>query len=416
MTRALIDFDHNSEHYRDNWQAMAREFHASGNSIAWSEHYGGFWVTASLDAIHHVASDWETYTAENDLDGTGNGGRGHHIPQRPYRLYLGESDPPMHTARRRLEAPFFTPKAVRQWGPVAHQYLTEAIDTVIEQGYADLVDDLLVPTTARTTLYVVGYDPDDWRDAAMSAHTAVFLLPSDPDYPYTEQKRLRENFRAMLQSRRANPTSDLVSTLATGLVDGRPLNDDEGESMMNALVFGGFDTTTALLAHAFIWISQHPEVKQQLVEDAALRRNAVEEFLRYFPPTTLQARTAIKDTELLGQPIKRGETIGLWLAAGNRDPKVFADPDVIQLDRPNARDHVTFSAGHHRCLGSPLAKLEINEVLGTLLTRIPDLRVDPAGVKPYPSIGIVNGFSAVPVTFEPGRVGDSTHDNMPTDN
>ncbi|MEE1799499.1 cytochrome P450 [Streptomyces sp. JV176] len=405
MSRPVIDFDHRSVAYRDNWQQIARDLHSSGNPIAWSEHHGGFWVTASIDAVRQVCSDWETFTAENDLDGTSNGGRGHSIPRSPYQLYLGESDPPLHTARRRLEAPFFAPKAVREWGPVAHRYLHQAIDDVIEQGHADLIDDILVPTTARTTLYVVGYDPDDWLDAAMSAHTAVYLLPSDPKYPYAEQKRLRENFRAMLRDRRARPTGDLTSALATGLVEERQLNDDEGESMINALVFGGFDTTVALLANVFLWLNRNPGEKDRLATDDAYRRGATEEFLRFFPPATMQARTALKDTEVLGQPIKRGDTVGLWLAGANRDPKTFEDPDSLRLDRPNARDNVTFSAGNHRCLGSPLAKVEINEVLKTVLTRMPDIQVDETRVQRYPSIGTVNGFSAMPISFKPGPRG-----------
>ncbi|MBL7255980.1 cytochrome P450 [Paractinoplanes lichenicola] len=399
MTRPTIDFDHQSVNYRDNWRHMAADFHATGSPIAWSEHHDGFWVTASWDAVHQVASDWDTFTSVNDLTGTENGGRGQTIPQMPYRLFLGESDPPFHTERRRLEAPFFTPKALRNWGPVVARYLGEALDQVAAKGHAELIDDVLIPATARTTLYVLGYPADDWQDAAAAAHAGAYRLPDEPEYPHAEQARLRLGFREMLAERGKNPTGDIISALATGTVLGEPLGLDAGESMMNALVFGGFDTTVSTAASALIYLSRHPEQAERIRTDKAYRRNAIEEFLRFYPPVAGLSRTAVKDTELLGQPIARGERVLMWLAAANQDPLKFTDPGTLDLERENARDHVAFSAGHHRCLGSPLAKLELETMLETIFTRFPDLRIDPDEVVGFPSIGGVNGYVAVPATF-----------------
>jgi cytochrome P450 len=404
MTKPVIDFDHHSQEYRENWEEMAARFHATGNPIAWSEHHGGFWVTASWDAAQQIASDWETFTSVNDLDGTENGGKGQTIPRMPYRLFLGESDPPLHTERRRLEAPFFTPKALRQWAPKLQQYLAEAIDQVAGKGHAELIDDILIPTTAQTTLYVLGYPADDWRDAAAAAHTGAFLLPGQPGYPHEEQARMRAGFREMLTERAENPTGDIISALATGTVLGEPLGLDAGESMMNALVFGGFDTTVSTAASALIYLTQHPAEAELVRTDKAYRRNAIEEFLRYFPPATGLNRTAIRDTEILGQPIAAGERVLMWLAGTNRDPLKFPDPDTIHLERENARDHVAFSAGHHRCLGSPLAKLELETMLEVLFTRLPDLRIDPETVVSFPSFGGIRGYIAVPATFTPSAV------------
>ena len=135
--------------------------------------------------------------------------------------------------------------------------------------------------------------------------------------------------------------------------------------------------------------------------DTIYRRNAIEEFLRYYPPATGLARTAVRNTEILGQPIAPGERVLMWLAGANRDPLKFPDPDTIDLERANAREHVAFSAGHHRCLGSPLAKVEIDKMLQTILTRLPGLRIDPEAVVGYPRIGGVRGYIAVPATFTP---------------
>lgn len=399
-SRPIIDFNQHSQNYRDNWQRMAAEFHATGNPIAWSPNHDGYWVTASWEAVHQVAGDWETFTSVNDLTGTENGGQGQLIPRMPYRLHLGESDPPLHTDRRRLEAPFFTPKALRDWAPVVQKHLEEALAKVAGAGSAELIDDVLIPTTARTTLHVLGYPDDGWQDAATAAHESAFRLPDDPRFPYDELARLRGGFRDMLIKRGERPTGDIISALATGTVQGEPVGLEVGESMMNALVFGGFDTTVSCAASALIYLSQHPPEAQRLREDKEFRRNAIEELLRFFPPATGIARTAVRDTELLGHPIKAGERIYLWLAGANRDPQKFPDPDTINLDRANAREHVAFSAGHHRCLGSPLAKVELETMLPAILG-LPDLRIDPEEIQIFPSFGVVRGYVAVPATFTP---------------
>jgi cytochrome P450 len=400
--RRVVDFDHASDDYTNHWREMADDFHATGTPIAWSDSDGGFWLLADWSEINRVASDWETFTSENDLDGTGNGGRGQRVPQMPYRLYLGESDPPHHSDRRAIEAPFFTPKSLRKWRPVAHHYLNEAINDVIERGSCELINEILIATTARTTLYVLGYDADDYSDAAAAAHKMSFLHPSSPDYPYAEAGRMRESFRAALLDRRETPTGDILSALAHGTDQGERLDLDAAESMVNALVFGGFDTTTSLTAHALRFLQAHPDQARRWREDPAVRRNFVEELLRLHPPTGHMARTAVRDSEILGQPIRAGERVYMWFAAANRDPKVFPDPATFDPDRANARDQVSFSAGHHRCLGSPLAKIEIEEMLTVIAERLPDLHIEDEQVQRYPNISGVDGFISLPATFTPG--------------
>jgi cytochrome P450 len=319
----------------------------------------------------------------------------------PYRLFLGESDPPIHTERRRLESPFFTLKAVDRWRPALERHFLEALNEVIESGSADLVDDVTIPTTARTTLFVVGYDPDAWRAPAAVAHKSGYLTPDHPDYPRGEQEKMRREFRDMLTSRVGEPTTDIIAALANGIVEGRPLTLDEGESMMNALIFGGFDTTVSATCSSLIWFDRHRDEREAVFADPRRLNNAVDELLRLYPPVSHQARTAIRDTELLGQPIAAGERVLAWLAAANRDPAKYPDPDVVDLDRANAPTHFSFSGGPHRCLGSPLAKLEIAHMLKRLYELLPDLAIDHDGVERFPTAGGVAGFVRVPATFTP---------------
>jgi cytochrome P450 len=256
---------------------------------------------------------------------------------------------------------------------------------------------------------VLGYDADDFRDAAAAAHRMSFTHPSSPDYPYVEAARMRENFRTALLERRETPTGDILSALAHGTDQGEPLDLDAAESMVNALVFGGFDTTASLTGHGLRFMQAHPDQAKRWREDPAVRKNFVEELLRIHPPTGHMARTAVRPTQVLGQEIQPGERVYMWFAAANRDPHVFPDPGAFDPDRHNARDHVSFSTGHHRCLGSPLAKIEIEAMLTTVAERLPDLRIDEDEVVRYPRIVGTDGFIRLPATFTPGERVNSVH-------
>ncbi|MHA7273735.1 cytochrome P450 [Arthrobacter sp. TMT4-20] len=411
--RPVCDFDHHSTAYALHWREMAADLHATGRPLVWTDsNDGGYWVLASHAEIVRVAEDWQTFTSDNDTTGTGNGGRGQAIPQMPYRLFLGESDPPHHTDRRAIEAPYFTPKSLRRLRPVSKHYLHDAIDAVIEQGSADLIDDILIPATARTNLYALGYDPEDYKDAAAVAHKLSYLPHDSPDLPHAEAARMRENFRAALLARRAKPANDLLTSLVNGQVQGEPLSLEEAESMLNALVFGGFDTTASLLAHAVSYLAGAPDVADLIRVDLSVRKKVIEELLRLNPPATGIARTAVRDTEILGQPIAAGERVYMWLAGANRDPLVFPNPDDFDFNRPNVLDHLAFSSGPHRCLGSPLAKVEIEEMLQIIPERLRNLRADLHGAVPYPRLGGVNGFSQFAITFTPGARVNSKHPDL----
>ena len=397
-----FDFDHHSLHFRDHWPEIARQLHASDFPMAWTPHHGGYWVLASWEEAKRVLTDWETFSSDNDIKKEREGFRGVVIPQAPYQLILSESDPPLSVARRHLELPFFTPKALRRWAPLAKQFFRQALDECAGRDEVDLVHDIVIPTTARTTLNIVGFEADNWRDAAMSSHRSTYLLPDHPEYPHAEMARTREMFHQYISARRAEPKDDIVTALATGKIDGTPLTDLEVESMLSALVFGGFDTTTSAVVNALIWLAGQPSARDTLRSSREALAAGVEEFLRFFPPTSSVTRNARRDVEIGGRTVKKGDRIWCWLGGANRDPTKFPDPDVIDLARANARDHLSFSAGPHRCLGAPLAKVEITEVLETFLHELPDYTIDPARVAPFPRFGVILGYLNVPVRLNSG--------------
>lgn len=392
-----FDFDPHTPHYRDNWEDIARQFHTMDFPMAWSPHYDGFWVLADWENAKRVLEDHETFSSDNDLQNEREGFRGVGIPRQPYQLMLSESDPPLSTARRRLEVPFFTPKSLRDWGPKAHGFLNEALAGCAGREVVDLVHDIIIPTTARTTLNLVGFEADNWRDAAMSSHRSAYMKYDDPDYPHAEMARTREMFHVYIAERRANPREDILTALAHGTVNGLPLTDFECESMLSALVFGGFDTTTSAATNALVWLSDKPDQRDRMRASPESLRLGMEELLRFYPPVPGLARNARRDIEIGGRLVRKGDRIWCWLAGANRDPKKFPSPDTIDLARANAADHISFSSGTHRCLGAPLAKLELIAMYEAFLNEFPDFRIELDRLEKFPLIGAVLGYLKVPV-------------------
>jgi cytochrome P450 len=398
----VIDFDHHTPYFKENWPQIARELHAMDFPLAWTDAHEGFWVLASWEEAKRITTDYENFSSDNDVNNEREGFRGVAIPRQPFQLMLSESDPPLSVARRRLEMPFFTPKSLRTWGPTAEAFFREALDACAGREEVDLVHDIVIPTTARTTLNLVGFEADNWRDAAMSSHRAIYLQPDDADYPHAEMAGTQAMFSQYLAARRAEPKEDIISALAHGKVSGEPLTDQEAESMMYALIFGGFDTTTAAVVNALIWLAKRPEARAALVASPQAMTLGIDEFLRFFPPTSGVVRNARHDMEIHGRKILRGDRIFCWLGGANRDPKKFAAPDTLDLSRSNAPEHLSFSSGPHRCLGAPLAKLEIAAMLETFIREIPNYSIDDERIVSFPLVGAILGFSSVPVRLHAG--------------
>jgi cytochrome P450 len=169
------------------------------------------------------------------------------------------------------------------------------------------------------------------------------------------------------------------------------------------LILGGLDTTTSLSLLAFYHLSRNPQDRERLIKDASLLpMAATEEFLRFYNPVQGIARTVAQDHELNGTELKAGERVVLLYASANRDDAQFPDADKFILDRTPNR-HLGFGAGIHRCIGSNLARMEFQEILGEVLERIPDFEVIETETRHYPTIAFVNGFISMPATFTPGE-------------
>jgi cytochrome P450 len=403
-TRPVVDFDHHTLEYQEEGRRLYRELRASC-PVAWSEHYGGFWVLSPYEAVWNALRDHETFSSAKHQDEDGNWHGGDVIPNsgRPPLIPL-EVDPPTWNPYRRLLNPLLSPARVDERRAAFEAYATDLIDGFIEKGTCDLVLDFGNPLPAMATLDMVGIPLDDWHRWADVHHAVQYAEPGSPEYTRAVDGFAWqfEQLVAGIVERRANPRDDMLTTLAQGELDGAPLDPTIGAGVLLTVIGGGVDTTTSLFANAMIHLSRHPEHRAWLLEDLGGRLPlAAEEFLRVYPPVPAVARSVNGDVEFGGQTMCPGEVVLVPVLSANFDPAQFEEPEEVRLDREVNR-HVTFGLGIHRCVGSSVARTVIQIMLEQVLRRMPDVSVDEARARRYGPTSAVDGWISLPATFTPG--------------
>jgi cytochrome P450 len=389
--RPVADFDMYGEEFAADWRNIFDDMR-SRSPIVWSPHYGGFWAFLRYDDIVFAERNPQIFTCDNDTENKRSGGKGIRIPPMPVKLDMMESDPPVHTPLRRLEAPFFSIQALQPQIEQAQRIADAQLDAAMGKGEIELVHDYGIATAAQIGLGLLGFDPATWADFADVALNAYFP-PDHPAYPIEARTRALERLDNLIEEKRRNPGHDIVSTLVHSDL---PLPTAHG--MLTAMVFGAFDTVTATTCNAVDWLESHPEVHESLRTDEKAMDRAVDEFLRVFPPLVAGlARTVTQDYEMHGQLLRKGERVLLCFGAGSTDPEKFEDPHTVRLDRHNARQHLGYGAGPHRCLGAVIGQAELRILLTTLLNRAPNFRIDRDRAERFPRLGQVNGWKVMPV-------------------
>lgn len=390
-------FDHHSEEFAEDPWSVYRELRQRC-PVLHCEAHGGFWVAARYRDVVRIARDDDTFSSADGVV----------LPSPGYRVIPIDLDPPDFFPYRRILNPLFSPPAVEALEPRMRELAGELIDSFIARGTCDFIEDYASPLPAITTLQILGFPPEEWRDFAFPIHHSVFNTPPEEfESPEVAEKvansqiRMRERIREVLEERRREPRDDGITYIANAEVEGHRLTDDDIVDTVALILIGGLDTTTSAIGNALIYLSDHPDARRRLIEQPELMPTAIEEFLRYQAPVQGLARTVTRDTELRGAELAEGDKVLMLWASANRDDEEFADPDEVRLDRHPNR-HVTFGVGVHRCLGSNLARAEFRVALEELLSRIPDFEVDRGGVVRGHDVGVVYGYTRIPARFTPG--------------
>jgi cytochrome P450 len=313
-------------------------------------------------------------------------------------------DPPYHTRLRNLCAGAFTPARVAVLRGHIQDIADSLIDRFIAKGSADIVEDLAAPMPAIVTAEMLGVPVSDHEKLKQWSIDFASILgnfqhPSDRVARVAASVRdMTEYFRAAIREQKINPHDGLVRSLVEAEVDGARLTEEEIIANSILTMIGGQETATNLIGSGLLTLLQHPDQMRMLEDDPSLIPSAVEELLRFESPIQHTARVAPEDFMLGGKMIRRGQTVVAVLAAGNRDPERFPNPDVLDLKRGD-KGHLAFGWAAHFCFGAPLARMEGQIAFGTLLRRLRNLTLTSEDFVWRENFGL-RGLSGLPVRFD----------------
>lgn len=372
--------------------------------VMWSEK-GKYWLVSRYEEVNAILRDlhyekgfqrWKTVNPLVKL-----------IPQLAEQLnFRGKSmlnmNPPDHTRLRALVNKAFTPAMVS--GMVSHieEIASDLLDKVQAKGEMDLIADfafILPVTVIAEMLGIPGADRNHFRDWSHALTEALEPGAAIPKLLKAAQanKELQGYLKPLVEDRRKNPKSDLISALVQAEEEGNKLTEEELMANLVLLLVAGHETTVNLIGNSAIALLRNPEQMELLKARAELMDSAVDEFLRYDSPVQLIRRNAGCDLELAGHKIAEDDTIMLLPGSANHDPAQFERPEILDITRQNNK-YLSFGTGIHHCLGSVLAKAEGKIALTALLTRMPDLKLKSDKLE-YRLPFALRGVKELPVTF-----------------
>ena len=384
-------------HFDPNSDDLAPRLHETLASmrgtcpVAHSDQYDGFWVATKYADVLKVAQDWQTYSSAHGLT----------IPSAPIavRNLPVEVDPPIQRVYKRLINPYFTPKAVAAHEQPTRELVNRLIDSFIEQGSCEFMDEFARPFPSRAFFELVISAPaeDIDRVAYMASKSS---LPNDPEAAEC-WLGLSAWIRDFIEDRRRQPKrGDVVDAVISATIEDRPITDDEIIGVVQLIILGGLETTASALGLWFHRFCLQPEIPALLRAHPEYIPDAVEELLRIDSPFISITRTAVQDGKIGDKAIQSGDKVILYWASANRDDGEFSEPDDFDLGREHNR-HVAFGAGPHRCAGSNLARLNLRVGLEESLRRLHDISLQ-AGADIHFHSTTTRSPLTLPITFTPG--------------
>jgi len=370
-----------------------------------SRMYGGrpFWAVTRYRDLVTVTRDPQTYSNARGMT---------NLPdlteeQMNARRSIIDTDAPDHVRLRKLGIPAFTSHRVRSYEEVTRDIAAQLLRDAAEEGAVDVVQAISAPLPIRVIINILGVPEDDaamlvqWSDELIDSSgvpadaygntTPLELLP----FSAPASHALFEYGRRMREERTRNPQDDLTTALVEARYEGEALSDYDFKNMFHVLVFAGNETTRTAISNGLQAFAENPDQLDLLHRRPELVENAVEEIIRWATPVLHMRRTATRDTELSGVPIREDDKVVIWYASANFDDEEFHDPLRFDITRPVKPPQVSFGAkGPHHCLGAPLARMEIRVLLEEMVKQ--GIRVDQAGPIVRTNSNFVNGIAAFP--------------------
>ncbi len=373
----------------------------------------GYWVVTRYDDVKAVFEDWSTFSSENAQAPVRERGAAARqiMDDGGFTAYSGLSAriPPEHTRIRKVVAKAFTPRRYKALEPTIRENVRTALAAMLArpERRGDLVRDLAVDVPTITILTLIGADVamvptyKTWSDSR-AAMTWGDLSDAEQVPHAHNLVAYWAECRRLVADAHAHERDSLVGDLVRAQAAGDPITDHEIASVCYSLLFAGHETTTTLISNTLRVLLGHGDQWQRVVADPTLVAGAVDEVLRFSPSIVAWRRKALKDAEVGGVAIPAGAELLLVMGSANRDETRFPDPDVFDITRPNAREHLAFGFGIHYCLGNLLAKLQTRVVVEEVALLAPDLAlVDDEPITFGPNLSFRAPLS-VPVTWPAG--------------
>lgn len=354
-----VHFENNSQEnvnrYTEQMNEIRQRCPVAWSDGYWSEKDSGFWLLTSYKDVREAALNWQLFTTEQganpvqqDLD--------------VFRMVPLETDPPLHTNIRSKLAHFFSAAALNQYDDKIRKIINETLDDCIAQSPVDFARkfSLAIPSRVFFELFL----GEDEKDIGWIIDLSQNMIAKPETAAEGAPKLLQWCAEVLKERRRQGRTEDIIGVVAhMGNEPDFTMNEKERVETFNLLIMAGMETTANGISAMVHTMATNPAIRAKLAgADANTIKKAVDEFLRYSSPVTAAGRTLTGETESLGCPMHKGERVTLSWTAANRDPEVFQNPDVLDLDR-NASQHLAFGHAHHKCLGMHLANREMRLVI-----------------------------------------------------
>ncbi len=347
-------------------------------------------VTRYAD-VEHVLRDGKTFSSSINAE---------HIGQFMGELILA-MDGSEHRAYRNLVAHAFRASALERWDTqLIRPTISRLLDAIAPAGRGDLACDITSKYPVQVICGLVGVPLDD----SAQFHRWAELINTGPLHPergHAASQAMREYLAPIVEDRRDNPRVDLISDLVHAEIDGHQLTDEKIYGFLRLLLPAGAETTYRVMGNALVALLTHPDTMTRVVADRSLLPAVIEETLRWETSVTQVSRVAATDTEIGGGPVEAGAPVSVITGSANRDEARYEAPDEWRIDRP-PQNHLAFGTGQHQCLGMHLARLELRVGLDEILTRLPNLRLDPDAAPPVIQGFAFRGPDAIPVLFDSG--------------
>jgi cytochrome P450 len=393
-----VDVSRNDLYVEDTWREPFARMRAE-MPLSWraDSPYGAYWSAVTHDLVSAIELDHATWSSEIGNITIQDGVAGHEFPN------FIAMDPPRHTEQRRVVSPAFNPSGMARLSEQVRARTAALLDELPRGETFDWVERVSIPLTMGMLCILFDMPFEERHDIKTWSDMASNVSPDTGSEEYYqrfmgEMGRMLGRFDELMEERRALPPSDdLLSRMVHSEAMGH-LTPIERIANIALLIVGGNDTTRNSRSGLVDAFARFPDELDRLHGDPTLIANAAQEIVRWQSPVTHMRRTATRDTELGGQRIAAGEKVVLWYISANRDEKVFPDADRFDVGRANARRHLGFGHGIHRCVGARLAEAQLTTLLEEWVSR--GWRVTPQGPPARLASPFLHGFTAMPVRIE----------------